>query len=119
MDGVMVQIAVSLIFHIHILYKTDTHLTFWMKGIYPTILIVLVNFGKAHLDNEFGYNGDGLAMQRQEATSVETGLETSRISRVYDLNGMFIAQDQSRDEAEESRFQEVDISDRKDPAILV
>ncbi|EIM91597.1 uncharacterized protein STEHIDRAFT_108117 [Stereum hirsutum FP-91666 SS1] len=51
MDGVMVQIA----------------------GIYPTILIVLVNFGKAHLDNEFGYNGDGLAMQRQEATSVETG----------------------------------------------
>lgn len=119
MDGVMVQIAVSLIFHIHILYEIGTYLTFWMKGIYPTILIVLVNFGKAHLDNEFGYNGDGLAMQRQEATSVESGLETSQTGRVFDLNRMFIAHDQSRDEVEESGFQEVDISDRKDPAALV
>lgn len=85
-----------------------------MKGIYPTILIVLVNFGKTQLDNEFTFNGDGLAVQRQELISVET----SPTTRVYDLNKMFTAQDQSRDEAE-NRLQEVDLSDRKDPAALV
>lgn len=85
-----------------------------MKGVYPTILIVLVNFGKTHLDNEFSYNGDGLAVQRQEPVIVET----SQTTRVYDLNRMLIAQDQSREEVD-SGFQEVDISDRKDATALV
>ncbi|EIM91589.1 uncharacterized protein STEHIDRAFT_137223 [Stereum hirsutum FP-91666 SS1] len=87
-----------------------------IAGIYPTILIVLINYRTTQRDNEWGYGRNDLEVQRQERRRVEA----SQPSRPYDLHGVFITQDQSHgDDVVSGGMQEVDIADRKVPGTLL
>lgn len=92
------------------------YLTTYKQGIYPTILIVLVNYRTTQRHNEWGYVPNDLRVQRQEPS----GVEASQSSRPYVLNGVSITQDQAHgDDVGSGGVQEVDIADRKVPGTLV